>query len=597
MPNKEKKSSKPKQNKAKSPTILDRVRSFFSLDNPDLPYLVVVVLLATLAGWWLLTPGYFNMHDDLQMMRQLVMETCIKDGQIPCRWSQYMGYGYGFPLFNYYPQLPYLVGEIYRIIGFSFVDTAKLVFFTSFVASGLTMYYLAREFWGKLGGLLSAAFYIWAPYHSEDIYVRGAMNEAWAFIWFPLILLASYKLIVAARFRYIAILAFGFFGLLTSHNLMVLIFTPLFAFWCLFWVLKTRPKIKTIIQLALSGVWAFGLAAFFTIPVVLEQKYVHVETLVLGYYEYVAHFATLNQLLISRFWGFGASVWGENDNMAFQAGHAHWGISIVILAFIIWSLLKTRKISLVGSIALFFIASGWFAVFMVHNKSTPIWLALNNYLKFVQFPWRFLTLSTLSFSVAVGALVTLVPQNYSKYKYYFVSLLIIALIVLNKNYFAPENMKMGPITDQQKFSDAAWDLQQTAGIYDYLPTDAKTAPKSPQKIVAEAQEGKIDLTNLSQKSNYAHITANVLTETATLQINIFQYPGWEVYVDGNKTETFVGRDEWGRMHIKLSKGQHDIVARFVNTPVRSAADYISLISWAGLIFAPLWQKKFANLLG
>ena len=53
---------------------------------------------------------------------------------------------------------------------------------------------LAADLWGDWGGLLSAVFYIWAPYHSVDVFVRGAMNEAWAFVWFPLIFWSAKKL-------------------------------------------------------------------------------------------------------------------------------------------------------------------------------------------------------------------------------------------------------------------------------------------------------------------------------------------------------------------------------------------------------------------
>jgi hypothetical protein len=34
---------------------------------------------------------------------------------------------------------------------------------------------------------MSSVFYVWAPYRALDVYVRGAMNESWAFVWFPLI--------------------------------------------------------------------------------------------------------------------------------------------------------------------------------------------------------------------------------------------------------------------------------------------------------------------------------------------------------------------------------------------------------------------------
>src|SRR3989338_8621713 len=99
--------------------------------------LLIVIFFGLLAGRTLLPPGYFNMHDDLQMMRQLEMEKCFLDLQIPCRWVPDMGYGFGFPLFNFYPPLPYLIGEIFRVIGFSFVVTVKLTFILSFVASAI----------------------------------------------------------------------------------------------------------------------------------------------------------------------------------------------------------------------------------------------------------------------------------------------------------------------------------------------------------------------------------------------------------------------------------------------------------------------------
>jgi hypothetical protein len=190
------------------------------------------LFLGYLAAKPLFGSGYFNMHDDLQMMRQLQMEKCFLDGQIPCRWVPDMGFGYGFPLFNFYPPLPYLVGQIFRVIGYSFVDSAKAIFIVAFMASGVTMYALAQKFFGRLGGVLASAFYIWAPYHAVDIYVRGAMNEAWALIWFPAILLFSYKLITSKSRSALILLSLSWFGLLTSHNLMVLIFTPVFAIWC-----------------------------------------------------------------------------------------------------------------------------------------------------------------------------------------------------------------------------------------------------------------------------------------------------------------------------------------------------------------------------
>ncbi|OGY14809.1 MAG: hypothetical protein A3A58_01415 [Candidatus Blackburnbacteria bacterium RIFCSPLOWO2_01_FULL_41_27] len=584
MPKKKQEKNNKKKTSIKSKNFLEKLKNL--VRKPDFLFVVGVVFLALLAGRYLLIPGYFNMHDDLQMMRQLAMEECFRDWQIPCRWTPHMGYGFGFPLFNYYPPLPYLVGEIFRLVGFSFVETVKLTFLISFVLSGLTMYLWAKTFWGRLGGLLSAAFYIWAPYHSLDIFVRGAMNEAWALIWFPLILWSSYELILKGRFRYTIILALSFTALLTSHNLMVLIFTPLAACWVLFWLLRFKSW-STIPQLAISGVWAFGLAAFFTLPVFLEQKFVHVETLVVGYYEYIAHFTTVGQLLFSRFWGYGASVWMDaDDKMSFQIGHLHWMLPIVVMGLMVWRYYKTKKVDSVLFLTTFFFAAGWFATFMTHNKSTPIWLEFDHFLKFVQFPWRFLTLTILCFSFVVGAFPKLLNREKAKMA---VFLLIGAVVGFNFGYFQPE--EMGPITDQQKFTGVAWDMQQTAGIYDYLPVGANTAPKAPQKELALVISGKAVISDPVQKTNKASFKAVVESETSQIEIGIFQYPGWKVFVNGQEKENYIGNDSWGRMHIDLIRGEYQVVLKLENTPVRSAGNSISAVSWLLLFTAPLWRKK------
>ncbi|MFC1625705.1 hypothetical protein ACFL1Q_01555 [Patescibacteria group bacterium] len=562
--------------------------------------LVIVFVMGILASRTLLfQKGYFNMHDDLQMMRQLEMEKCFIDGQIPCRWVPDMGYGYGFPLFNFYPPLPYLVGEIFRVIGFSFVAVAKLIFALAIIASGITMYFFANDFFlslsedkrkVKYAAIVSSAFYIWAPYHAVDVYVRGAMNEAWAFIWFPLILLTGKKVIEETKKQrfWIIGLALSWFGLLTSHNLMVMIFTPVFGFWCLFFLWRLK-KWRSIPRLFTSGLLAFGLAAFFTLPAVFEQKYVQVNTLVTGYYEYIAHYVTMNQLFISRFWGYGPSVWGENDGMPFQIGYAHWILSLFIAAWIIYKLLK-KKFNLSFIPIVYFLAVGWFAAFMAHVRSTPIWLVVPP-LDFVQFPWRFLTLVVLSFSIISGFVVFMIPKKLPCRVGLIVMDLVLIVVALSWNYFLPQGGKMGTLTDKEKFSAAAWDLQRTAGIFDYLPTTAKQNPKEPPEILAEAVDAEAVFTDLKQGTNWARFDINSDNDLL-VRVNIFKFPNWKSYVDGAEVPNFVPEDElWGRMYVNIPKGQHKVYLKLYNTPLRTLANTISVLTWFGLITFPLWASK------
>ncbi|MDO8452645.1 MAG: hypothetical protein Q7S79_02740 [bacterium] len=548
--------------------------------------LLVLLAVTLLAGNWLLRPGYFNMHDDLQMFRQLSMEECFKDGQIPCRWTRHMGYGFGYPLFNYYPPLPYLFGEVVRVLGFSYITSVKIAFLFAFLASALTMYIFTKEFWGKTGGLLSAIFYTWAPYHSLDIYVRGAMNEAWALIWFPLILWSSYKLIEGKKFNQVIVLALAWFALLTSHNLMVLIFAPAFALWCLLWIIKNKSW-KSIPLIALSGLWGIGLAGFFFFPVLLEKKFVQVDSLVAGYYNYIVHYVSLNQLLFSRFWGYGASVWLEDDDMGFQIGYLHWILPLVTGSLVFRDFLKNKKLTNVSLVTCFLLLAGWFAAFMAHSRSTFIWRSIPG-LEFVQFPWRFLTLVTLFFSSAVGSLVLFVKDK--KKQALLIGVLTVAVVALNINYFKPE--KMGPLTDEQKFSGLAYDLQQTSGIFDYLPNTAKTAPKAKQVAVAEVtDQTKGVILNSGQNSNTAWFDVD-LKENVQIRIGILQFPGWTVYVDGVRANSYVDeKEEWGRIYVDVPTGKHSVKAKLENTPPRTVGNAVSVASWLALLTVPFLRRR------
>jgi len=558
--------------------------------------LLIVLIFGVLASRTLLFQrGYFNMHDDLQLMRQLQMEKCFLDGQIPCRWVPDMGYGFGFPLFNFYPPLPYLIGQGIRLFGFTFINTAKILFALSIVVSGVGMYLLAKEFFGKRGGVLASVFYIWAPYHAVDVYVRGAMNEAWALTIFPFIFWSAYRLIKEKQKtgKWLIVLAISIFALLTSHNLMVLIFGPLSALWVALWMWREN-KWSRLSQLLKAGLLALGLAAFFTIPVLTENKFTQIRGQLVGYYDYTAHFVDLNQLFVSRFWGYGPSVWDViDDGMSFQIGHIHWILSLFVGGWVLHQLLKIRskksKLKTIHYMLLSLFIVGWLSAFMAHTRSTFVWKLIPP-LGYLQFSWRFLTIITFSFSLLAGS-VALIFRN-KRIGNWIIGLLTVGLLVFNWNFFVPEHGKMGNLTDEEKFSDAAWDLQQTAGIYDYLPVYAETAPKEPRKYLAEILEGEAVVSEEREGTNWAEFKIGVESELAIIRLGIFKFPGWRVFVDGEEVEVMVPEEEkWGRMWIKVGEGEHQIEVRLHNTLPRTAGNLISLVSWVGLIAFPLLKFK------
>lgn len=566
------------------------------------PILTFILIIPAFS--FLFKPGYYNMHDDMQMIRQLEMEKCLADGQIPCRWTPDLGYGYGYPLFNFYPPMPYMVGQVYRTFGFSFTDSVKATAVTQVILSAAFIYLLSASIFGPIGGFLSSLFYTYAPYHALNIYVRGAMNEAWAAVFFPLIFYFSRRLVLEGKFKHVLGLSISFTCLLLSHNPMALTFVPILFAWVLFWFFSKyqkpfipfiKKKLPIIFKLVLSGVLSGVLAAFYTLPVIFETKYVQINTMFEGYYHFSVHFATLYELFIRNFWGDGASVWGPNDDMSFAIGYLHWIIPTLIAGFIAYKVIKHRrhlkKIDQKYWLLILLILMGLGGLFMTHNKSTFIWLLLPTIQK-IQFPWRFLNHSVFLFSLSVGGLALILKQLFKdKIKYLILSVLTILLITINVSYFTP--IHYGPITDQQKFSGKAWINQVTSGIYDYLPKTARiAAQRAANPFVDEIDSDTIyQISDQKQGSDWTYFKIN-LNKSSKVTLSQLAFPKF-VVTDNNQPLEYTIEPEIGRIVINLSAGDHQIFVKFTNTPIRTVSNYVSLFGWIFVLLyftKPLWKR-------
>lgn len=557
-------------------------------------FLVLLLSIPTFVS--ILGKGYFTMHDDLQIGRLYEMSLCFRDGQFPCRWVPDMGYGFGYPLFNFYPPLPFYVGQMFYFSGVNFLIAAKILFILGLIFSGIFAYLLGKKIWGVLGGLIVAALYLYAPYHALDVYVRGALNEFWGLVLFPAVFWAIYEIIDVGRpanqnhSKSInspfcdnsgVILLALFTGLLfLSHNLMAVFIAPAAVVWSLFLIWYKKKPFKIIKQLIVGVAWGIGLAAFFTLPVILEKNSVHIETMFIGYFNYLAHFATFGQMFLSRYWGYGASTWGPEDGMPFPIGQVHWilGLITTIVFVGIWFKKKGKESLMV---VLFFILFLGYS-FLAHERSSFIWTRLP-ILANAQFPWRFLAMGTFFVSLIGGGIISLIKN---KKVAVFVSLVVIGLAIgFNVGFFKPE--KILQTTDAEKlFSAKGWNKLQTDAIFDYLPKSAKFPPAGKAPDEPWFQDGRGEIANYKKGTNWQKFDVNVTSETAFIRLPLYYYPKWTVWVDGKKTKIDYSQDrdnELGLISFDAGKGNHKIVVKFKNTSVRSLGNLISLISWLLLI--------------
>jgi hypothetical protein len=536
------------------------------------------------------------MHDDMQMIRQLEFEKCLKDGQIPCRWTPDLGYGYGYPLFNFYPPMPYIVGQVFRTFNISFVDSVKLTAAVQFVLAAFFMYLLAKSLFGELGGLLSALFYTYAPYHAVDVYVRGAMNESWALVFFPLIFYFTRQLIIKSKLKYLIGFSISLTGVFLSHNPMVLTLIPFLGVWVLVNLLIERKfSLSIILKLFLASIFSLCLNAFFTLPLLLESSLTHIDTMFTGYYHYSIHFTTIKQLFISNFWGDGPSVWGPEDGMSFAVGYLHWIIPVILSIYSLVLLIKNKKLDkqLILSLTLTFL--GFFAIFMTHNKSTFIWQLFPAIQK-IQFPWRFLNHVIFLLSLSVGVL-PIVLKKHIKQKFHLLVIIIvfIPLFILNISHYTP--ITHGPVTDEQKFSGLAWTNQITSGIYDYLPLTADIAAKGPAKPFIDEVKPHSTYKLSGEKQGSDWMSYNLsLNQDSQVILSELAFPNFLI-TDNNQKIDYSIEKSLGRIVINLKSGDHRIFVKFVNTPIRTVSNYISLLSWLAVLLyfvKQIWNRSISK---
>lgn len=543
--------------------------------------IILILAVSSLVVWPLFLPGYFSHHDDLQVMRIFEMRKCFSDFQIPCRWVPDMGYGNGFPLFNYYGVFPYYIGAIFSFIT-GYIWAAKILFFIPLVMGGVSMYLLGNKLWGKLPGIVVAVLFLFAPYRALDSFVRGAITESFAIAIVPLVFYFVVRLAEQRTLQNFLGVAITLGLFLLNHNIMTLFFLPILGAWVILQL--ALNKYRNILPLFLSIVLGFGMAAFFILPAYLEKSLIQSDSLTRLNFDFRAHFVTVGQLFWEIFWGYGSSSPGTDDTISFQIGWPHWWLAIIAVLFGIISYFTAQKKEASKlAVPIFLVIIFGLAIFMTHNKSAFVWEQIG-ILRFAQFPWRFLSVVIFSASLLGGFTVFIL--KWEKIKKYVAVAIILTTILLNWSFFRPERYDFS-LTDNEKLSGVLWQIQQKAAAVDFLPITAleprELAPNLPLVNSGQAQASNF----INQSGNWSFDV--LVKEQSTIEVPVFDFPNWQVRANKNLIP-HTHQNMLGRIMFTLEPGEYSITGNLQNSPIRTIANIISLLSILVLAFIAFYGK-------
>lgn len=557
----------------------------------------------------------FFTHDYLHAARAAEAARALKDGHFPLVWSQAFNFGYGMPLFEFYAPLPSIVGGVLFTLGLPITLSVRALFVLANMLTLAGAFLLGLNLLGKKNkhvglGLVIATLYTLAPYRAVNLYVRGALSEAWGMAFYPWILVSQVWLVRKNKWG-VPSLAVSTALLALSHNLSLLIFMPFAALFVTGYSLayhralsqKSTSKPKKLLHLIWSDLWrscvayllGFGLAAFYLLPAFLEKNLVQVQNLITrGYFDFHLHFLYLRQL-VTPYWGYGGSNWGPNDGLSFFLGFATlFAVGMVLIALPATFFLPKAKrdafFTVKTRVAVMLLAAtaligSLLAVFLTTQKSLVVWEA-TSLLSFLQFPWRYLSVVSLFLAIAGGVGVYLWQSKNLR-----LALLTITLLLATATtwkYFLPE--KFLDTSSSFYFSDAdRITSQYSEALYDYLP-QTMPFPATPSDTFIVSPDD-IKFTETLSRVDQHIVSIDSLPNETTMEFAIAAYPGWQVFADGTQIST--SYSENGLLTAQIPQDTQQVSIMLSPTPIRAAANAVSVLSiFVLLVYCVYtWRKR------
>jgi hypothetical protein len=606
---------------------------------------IALLSLSLLAVWPIVRAGYPSIGDGLNHLYRLVeFDHLLRNGVWFPRWATDLGYGYGYPLFNFYPPLVYYLGALFHLFGLSFASSLLAIYILAIVLAITGAYALARERWSETGGLIAAVAYGLSPYLYFNIFARGALPETWALGLLPWVLWAFSRLARQPSNRNFLLATFLYSALILSHLLSAVLATPLlflFSFIAFISSLNAashQPAVQPPSSVLRPSSFILGpssfllsllLTSFFLLPALLETRHVQIHQLVTpGDLDFHNNFLSLSQLfawpqtfdsrlvfipvppslslaalalallgLIPQLWNSASNYQPQRLRTSDSAKRPRGvGPRTFPLALGIWELG-------LGSCFLFL------CLFTL-PLTVFIWEKLP-FANFIQFPWRLVGPASLILALLAAASVQIIEDSRSKAQGLrlkvqgassFVlrppssvirhsSFIILFLSSLTWTFAPPYKTPLAPTVRDLAAYEASGQLGTTSAG-EFLPRDVHQLP-DPNSLRADYAAAPIinrlaplptGTTLLSQSATLTSATATVQTQSATpITFNFFYFPGWQATIDGQTTSIQISNPN-GLIAVPIESGRHTISVRFSSTPLRATAQIISFLTLIALAF-------------
>lgn len=551
---------------------------------------IVLVLLtaALLINWRLIRDGITGLGDvrwHLTWLQHFSRQ--VSEGIGYPRWLAGTNFGYGSPTFVFYPPLIYYVGTGLKMLGFTFEQTVNILFTGGVFLSGISFYLLGRFRWGQVSGLFGALAYMLSPGLLGVVH-GGGLAPLYSFVWLPLLVWLTDKSVKCVCARRALTLVWMLVAL--THLPSLLIYAIASFPYTLFRLRHQPWRVKVPVLLTAPIGW--GLAAFFLVPAILEQRYINIDYMLASQDGFKSAMMSVTDTL--------RDGWRNRTVQQWLAC-----LTFALIAAVGYEQPKSRKA--VGIVLLIAIA----IVFLISDWSWPLW-KIAPIIKKIEYSTRINRLLYLAqaalCAMAVQALIA--PRKLTLRKLTLrkltlrkrlvqVSLMAVVCAVLFGNFKAHHlevrkfpglyssgngvmlNREWIETIVSDPFSDRLIDVpeyrprlaveqnfvkevQTGAGLPEVKSTVSGSLPTpQPHQPKFEVIEGEATVETLAWKSEFRKLRVDAKTD-ASIALRVYAYPAWRMAVEGERYPTQTAYD--GRIQLALPSGQHEVTLSYGMTP-------------------------------
>jgi hypothetical protein len=437
--------------------------------------------------------------------------------------------------------------------------------------AGMCAFALGRRLFPQRGALVCAVCYAANPYALLIVYMRSDFAEQLALAFFPLLFLAALEVtclldpparsapysIVFLAITFAAVwLTNAPAGVVASYSLAML-----FS-----WTAVTQKSWCPLLHGGAALALGFGVASFYLVPAAYEQSWVNISL------------ALASGLQPSQ--NFLYAVIADTEHNAFNRIASNTTVLMMVLTFVFGALSFSRDRSTPWPITkTLWSALGALSV-MVAFLMTPIsnilWVALPK-LRFVQFPWRWMSMLAIPLACFVSAAI--IDKRMRGYRAASTIAVLLASLACTATYMVRHtwwDSEDVPVLLTAQQNDEGF---EGVDEYDPLGDDRSLLPEKSERVtvVPAAPEAKddshaeISVQRWTAERKEIHITTR---EPAVLKLRLLDYPAWRVKVNGaDLVPEQTG--ETSQITVPLTAGSSDVAVRFIRTPDRTIGGVIS----------------------